>query len=377
MHDASNHRIVCAAAGLALAFAAATASAGVVDGTHEPLVRVCFVGDAITKKPEDVAFVWQHLKTFENHGNIRFVMMENGGRCPPPRLSSDGRFDINDGDLRIGIPGTLDYDGKTPITGLRLGRGCADPGATPWWSNFPGNKDKPEFRACRLTTFVRKEMRLNKILHELGHAVGMYHEHERTDVPMSDPKVATCFRDVKYFGKSIAPGAPGITHVTPYDRDSVMHYEINHRIDPTNVPAASTCNLGNDNGNTGLSTLDQLSIRIMYPHDRRVAEARGPRIVAVGDLVTFRNEWGALGGLVAHTVKNPAWLVSHGNTRVVEQNSPDFAFRFTLPGSYAVRYRFNDARGRDYVSSFTLQVLAPERLRGHHGALTAARAALF
>src|SRR4051794_28829251 len=104
--------VSCYVAALLLLATTNQGNAGVVDGTHGPVVRVCFVGDAITKTSEDVAFVWRHMKIYENHGNIRFVMMDNGGRCPPPRRSSDGRFDINDGDLRIGIPGTLDHDGK-------------------------------------------------------------------------------------------------------------------------------------------------------------------------------------------------------------------------------------------------------------------------
>ena len=51
------------------------------------------------------------------------------------------------GDLRIGVPDSLDYDGMTPIDGTALGDGCADPGATLWWANFPVNLNVPGFRA--------------------------------------------------------------------------------------------------------------------------------------------------------------------------------------------------------------------------------------
>jgi hypothetical protein len=377
MATATMSRIPCLptiVVGAALA-TVAPASAGLVDGTHDAIVRVCFVGDAVAKKQEDVSFIWRHLKVFESHGHVRFVLMDNAGRCPNPRPSGDARFEVNDGDLRIGIPGTLDYDGKTPITGLKLGKGCADPGTTLWWSNFPGNKNKPEFRACRLTTFVRKGMALNKILHELGHAMGMFHEHERADVPKDDPMVASCFKDVKYFGKSIVPG-PNAILVTPYDRDSVMHYEINHKIDPQNVPASSRCNLGNDNGATGLSYFDQLTIRIMYPSDNRVAEYRGVT-VGTGEEVRLRNEWGALGALVAQVVRSPSWIVSRDNVRIVEQKTPDFAFKLDSPGTYAVRYMFNDARGRSFANAFTIRVLPPDRLRALKAGLVAARAVLF
>jgi hypothetical protein len=359
-----------------LAAAVAPAYGGVVDGTHDAIVRVCFVGDAVAKKQEDVSFIWRHLKMFENHGHIKFVLMDNDGRCPNPRPSGDARFEANDGDLRIGVPGTLDYDGKTPITGLKLGKGCADPGTPLWWSNFPGNKNKPEFRACRLTTFVRKGMALNKILHELGHSVGMYHEHERTDVPKGDPMVASCFNDVKYFAKSIGPGSNAI-FVTPYDRDSVMHYEVNHKTDPQNVPASSRCNLGNDNGTTGLSYFDQLTIRIMYPADNRVAEYRGVTVVGAGEEIRLRNEWGALGALAAQVVKSPTWVVSRDNVRIVEQKTPDFTYKIDAPGTYAVRYTFNDARGRSFANSFTIRVLPPDRLRALKSGLIAASPILF
>src|SRR4051812_16584906 len=103
-------------AGAVLATAAAPTDAGLVDGTHDAIVRVCFVGDAIAKQPEDVTFIWRHLKVFENHGHVRFVLMDNNGRCPNPRPSGDARFEVNDGDLRIGVPGTLDYVRDTPTT---------------------------------------------------------------------------------------------------------------------------------------------------------------------------------------------------------------------------------------------------------------------
>ena len=359
-----------------LTMAPLAASAGIVNGVHGPVVRVCFAGDAVTSKPDDVKFVWDHLMVFENHGHIKFVLMENGGRCPPPRPGTDAKFDFHDGDLRIGIFGTLDIDGKTPLVGS-LGKGCAERPTAPWWSNFPSNKDKQQFRACRITTFLRKPMRLNKILHEIGHSLGMHHEHARPDVPRADPMVATCFKDVKYFGRGSALGQPGVTHVTPYDRDSVMHYEINRRIDPTNVATTSACNIGNDNGNTGLSAFDQLTIRIVYPFDRRIAEFRGKTVVVVGEQVKLENEWGALGALVGIVVRNPTWMVTRDNVRVTEQKSPNFAYKFDTPGAYAVRYTFNDAYGRAFANSLIIRVLTPDQMRSANGGSTAINAMLF
>jgi hypothetical protein len=125
-----------------LAAAVAPAYGGVVDGTHDAIVRVCFVGDAVAKKQEDVSFIWRHLKMFENHGHIKFVLMDNDGRCPNPRPSGDARFEANDGDLRIGVPGTLDYDGKTPITGLKLGKGAPIRGRLCGGRIFPATRTR-------------------------------------------------------------------------------------------------------------------------------------------------------------------------------------------------------------------------------------------
>jgi hypothetical protein len=349
----------------ALATATASADAGVAGRPWKSsVVRICFVGDALASKPDDVAFVMRHLKVYEEHGNIRFRLMGDG-RCPPPRPGRDPNYDYHDGDLRIAIPGSLDYDGKTRITGARLkpglGKGCPpEPDAeTAWWSSGPEGTNKPDRRACRLTTWLAKRLARNTILHELGHAIGLHHEHERTDVPMDDPHVASCFRTRKEFGKWLKPGADGVFHITPYDRDSVMHYTLKD-------PKKPGCTLGNDKGNTGLSRLDKLTIRIMYPPDERIAEVRGPKrlIFVPGRPVKLQNEWGVLGALVDNVVKKPRWVVTRGKDRVTELRTVDFSFKFDAPGTYDVRHTFDDPLGRDYSNSFKLELVSPGALVG-------------
>jgi Astacin (Peptidase family M12A) len=342
-----------------------SAEAGILVGTvHNPTIKVCFVGNAVTTQQDDIKFITTHLRLYENYGHIKYELMGSDGKCPAPTQTADGNFDVNEGDLRIGVPDTLDVDGTTPITGLALGKGCADPGTTGWWANFPGNLNDPKFRACRMNAYLRNDMALNKILHEIGHSLGLSHEHERTDVPKdSDPMVKVCFDDVSYFGKSATQGVNGITLVTPYDRDSVLHYEINHRIDPTNVPASSTCNLGNDNGTTGLSYYDQLTIRILYPHDSRVAEYLGATVVQVGQPVTLINQWGASGALIQNIVKNPVWSVKQNSAQIVNQNSPNLSYTFDKVGDYTIQYTFQDMLNRPYSNSFMVKVLSPEKFR--------------
>lgn len=348
-------------AGLCLA-APLSVSAGILAGAavHDSTIDYCFVGNATTAKPDDVAFIKNHLKVYENHGHLRYQLMGNG-KCPAPTQTSNAQFDVNAGDLRIGVPGTLDFDGQTAVTGLALGKGCGDPGTELWWANFPSNLNLQQFRACRLNAFLRQGMAENKILHEVGHSLGLDHEHQRTDLSqlLADPMIKACFQDVSYFGKDSTQGVDGTTLVTPYDRDSVMHYEINHATDPENVPASSICNLGNDNGDTGLSAFDKLTIRILYPHDARVAEFRGVTVVKTGQPVTLRNEWGALGALTQNVLKKSTWRVRLGGNTVVEQTSRDFSFSFPTAGNYIVEYSYTDMLDRTYTNVFPLRVRSP------------------
>src|SRR5918911_1102030 len=96
--------------------AAFPAQAGILkQAVHDFTIDVCFVGNATTAKPEDVTFILDHLRIYENYGHLRYRLMGNG-ICPAPTQTADGKLDVNGGDLRIGVPDTLDLDG-TKITG--------------------------------------------------------------------------------------------------------------------------------------------------------------------------------------------------------------------------------------------------------------------
>jgi hypothetical protein len=86
------------------------------------------VGDAVDSQPGQVAFIRQHLAMIENHGHIRYPLMGADGRCPDPTRSADGRLEVHAGDLRIGVPDSLDYDGVTPINGLAWATAAPIPG---------------------------------------------------------------------------------------------------------------------------------------------------------------------------------------------------------------------------------------------------------
>lgn len=64
--------------------------------------------------------------------------------------------------------------------------------------------------------------RKGTVLHEMGHAIGLYHEQSRTD---RDSYITIIWNNIKSAYKSNFNKAAGTTsHGTPYDYDSMMHY---------------------------------------------------------------------------------------------------------------------------------------------------------
>jgi hypothetical protein len=356
----------------------ATALAGISSGPQDAVIRTCFVGNAISKQPKAVAFITSYLRFFENHGHLRFDLMGTGV-CPVPTMAANG-FEVHDGDLRIAVPNTVDVDGVTPINGLKLGKGCADPGTTGWWANFPSNRNDPKFRACRMNAYLRDNMPVNKILHELGHALGLVHEHERKDIPKdSDVTIKTCYDQVDYFGKFFANGDSGIYLLTPYDRNSVMHYVINHQIDPNHVPIGSTCDIGNDTGvrGEGLTRFDELTLRILYPHESRVAEYVGTTVVGVGKPINLQNGLGWSGALTGNFIISSHWTARDANRVLVSQGTTDLNITLNTVGNYQVDYSFMDVFGRKYSNTFQVKVLDGLALQRQTASLVSTTAVLF
>ena len=202
-------------------------------------------------------------------------------------------------------------------------------------------------------------MPLNKIMHEIGHTLGLIHEHQRGDIAgVNDPMVQTCHRDVPYYGKGGASSRRG--HVHHALRPQLGHaLRVQHARRSKNVPAGSQCNIGNDNGSTGLSTYDRLTLRILYPHRRKVAEYIHATVIAAGERLKLSNEWGALGALTANVIRNSHWVLKRGNTLVTTQNSVDFDFTDSVRGRFSLSYAFKDMRGHGYVNTIAVKVMAP------------------
>jgi len=148
-------------------------------GVRSNPITVCFVGDAVTSRPLRVQQILTYIREYQFAANIRFNFL---GTCSPPTTQQNGN-DFYDGDIRIVIPATS-VDGTTSQV---PGKGCTEVNTGDWgsFSNFPN--DLPNARACVYNLKLGDDgsggvAYLNHTLHEFGHALGLAHEHIRSDV---------------------------------------------------------------------------------------------------------------------------------------------------------------------------------------------------
>jgi hypothetical protein len=336
---------------LTLAFAsgalATPTSAAVFEGggVLGKSITVCFVGDAVTKRPERVKQILTALKQFEYVANIQFKPL---GTCPSPKPDANGN-DVFEGDLRVVIPNT-----SVDATVAVPGKGCKRSDNKGWgsWGIFPGNKDAR--RNCLFTVKLgddpwRGEPYLNHTLHEFGHALGLAHEHIRYDADASH-----CVD--KHIGGTRTAGL-----MTVYDPESVMHYS-----------ASAACNVIGNYGRTGLSEKDKLALHILYPPDARVAEFTGRTVVQEGENLYLVFAWRKRGALVPNVAKNFEWLI---DGKPVAQ-TPDLDRKLD-PGTHTIEYRYTDFLERAWSYKGTVRVLPKDKLNSTIVAPLAAQAVLF
>ena len=331
------------ALGVLLAFQSAQpAQAGLYwfNGVRSKTVTVCFVGTAVTTRLDRVQQVMTFIKQFEYAANVRFTYL---GACPASVPQQNGN-DFFDGDVRVLL---LDV-GIPWIAGTVPGIGCkaTSPNTSSSWSNAPDDliPNRPCLYNLRLgddtanlrTGIPNPTPWLNHTLHEFGHALGLAHEHARTD------ENAGCVPSTISEYHTVSSG-----FMTPYDKNSVMHYQFTVAETPTCVQT------GSNYSDAGLTDYDKLTLHILYPEDSLTAEYVGTTVVRAGGTLSLRSAWEARGANMSFVANSFVWKID-GVTR---STTPDLNMVMSSPGAHTLGLTYSDFLGRNYSASGTVRVL--------------------
>lgn len=343
-------------------------------GVRSKTITLCFAGNAATARPDRVREIVGHLQHFQYAANIRFVTIGGtpiqdaaapGGNiqklaCPAPTMVN-GKSYYN-GDIRVAL-----WNTNVPVDppGMVPGVGCTQTRESPSWSNPPDELDAK--RSCQYNLKLGDDDLdmtvgqpgvhtgtpwLNHTLHEFGHALGLAHEHARAD------ENAGCMYTGHDEYHDVFTG-----YITPYDKNSVMHY----RFWPNEVPSCSG-QTGTNYSNDGLTAYDRLALHIMYPEDVRVAEFTGKTVVKVGEPLVLRSTL-TQQGATAFALKNFRWKVDG----VVKSTSDTLNTTFAGAGAHTVQFTYRDFLDRDYLSTFTVRVLSAADFNGQMAAVEQAQ----
>jgi hypothetical protein len=323
-------------------------------GVQTKLVSVCFVGDALTSRPFRVQQVLHYIREFEYAANVKFPV--GGVTCAAPTRRPDGT-EAYDGDIRVVLPHTsISGTGAVPGVGcpsFRDSMGNYTGGNEGWgsWSNAPN--DLATNRSCLYNLKLGDDGAagvpyLNHTLHEFGHALGLRHEHERTDVDRTLGCTESGF------------GGNGTAFLTRYDQRSVMHYKF------------SSCNINGNYDNAGLSDLDRLSVHILYPEDDQVAEYVGTTVVPSSSHVVLQSAWGIRGGDLAFVARSFEWRVGG----IVRSTSSVMDVQLPV-GDHSFQFSHGDFLGRSYSYVGTIRILTPAAFATQTAAVAAAQLPLL
>ena len=317
---------------------------------HANPITVCFVGDAVTSRPDRVQQVQDYMQEFEDVANIVFDYL---GACPAPTTRPDGT-NAYAGDIRIILP-NINISGTGAVPGV----GCAlynqtDPGGynggnDTWgsWSLGPSNLEP--FRSCLYNLKLGDDGNAawgssanipykDHTLHEVGHGLGLNHGHERLD--------ASCFHsDPAKDLRSVGDG-----YLTPFDINSVMNYVLR--------PPDFNCDTDGNYSRTGLSKWDELGLQILYPENTLPAEFVGETLLHKGDTLNLQSAWKARGANMSFVASNFLWKLNGA----IVSSTPELVMPMNTTGNFLVEFSFDDFLGRSYASSITVRVTGPLKI---------------
>ena len=453
-------RLIFAAACILCAAPGANAAVFAQNGVRAKSITVCFVGDAVTSQAARVQQIKSYLVDYGYAANIQFNYL---GACPARATQANGN-DYYDGDIRVVLPGT-----SAAFTGMVPGKGCPmflnakgvydgtndGPGS---WSNFPG--DLAGKRSCLYNMKLNSDGDTsgvpwrNHTLHEFGHALGLAHEHSRSDVDATTcsaswaywlsntsswPKTSLVLGSQTYSQTELINllklqpaiedasvnlarpliaaklsasngtnsssvnsaigladtalkaftgklpyavsktsstgstmtnlvaqldtgygGSTSLGLMTPYDRNSVMHYQF------------TACGINGNYANTGLLSLDRLAAHILYPEDAYQAEYVGTTVIPSPQFVSLQSAWAARGANMNSVASNFRWTVNG-----ILQSTAPALFTFVPLGDNTFTLTHTDLIGRTYTYQGTIKVLTAGDYNQYVAALNTAASSLM
>lgn len=329
------------------------------EGVHDgPEITVCFAGNAAGVRPQRVREIVRDIRNFEQVANIRFMTVsgtrasdeiEPGGNlnalaCPAPTWQ--GNVQVFAGDIRVAL-----WHTNVPVDppGMVPGEGCTQARESSSWANPPGELEAK--RSCQYNLKLGDNMEnlrtgvdndspwLNHTLHEFGHALGLSHEHARKDENAGcvDP-------DHEDYHRTDAG------YMTPYDKNSVMHYQFPLAVTPTCQQT------GSNYSDSGFTAFDRLALQILYPEDVRVAAFVGTTVLRVGETLNLQAAWRVRGANMNVVANNYIWRING----VPRSTTPVLAYEPPGAGQYTLEFSYVDLLGRDYYYSGVVRVLEPE-----------------